>query len=129
MIIYGVAVLAACFMAGRIFGEYLGQLIGIDANVGGVGFSMILLILVTQWLRKVKGWNTQAEAGVLFWSNLYIPVIVVMSAIQNVKGALSSGMIAVLTGVIPTAICFMLVPLISRKRSTMIEPSEEQKTV
>lgn len=128
MIIYGVAVLAACFLAGKVVGEYLGQLIGIDANVGGVGFSMILLILITQWLRKVKGWNTQAEAGVLFWSNLYIPVIVAMSAIQNVKGALSSGMIAVLTGIIPTALCFMLVPWLSRKRNTMMEQDGEKRT-
>ncbi len=128
MIIYGVAVLAACFLAGKVVGEYLGQLIGIDANVGGVGFSMILLILVTQWLRKVKGWNTQAEAGVLFWSNLYIPVIVAMSAIQNVKGALSSGMIAVLTGIIPTALCFLLVPWLSRKRNAMIEQDGEKMT-
>lgn len=126
MIIYGVAVLAACFLAGKVVGEYLGQLIGIDANVGGVGFSMILLILVTQWLQKVKGWNTQAEAGVMFWSNLYIPVIVAMSAIQNVKGALSSGMIAVLTGIIPTAICFMLVPWLSRRRNTMMESDRKQ---
>jgi malonate transporter MadL subunit len=128
MIIYGVAVLAACFLAGKVIGEYLGQLIGIDANVGGVGFSMILLILTTQWLRKVKGWNTQAGAGVLFWSNLYIPVIVAMSAIQNVKGALSSGMIAVLTGIIPTALCFMLVPWLSRKRNTMTEQVGEKRT-
>lgn len=120
--------LAACFLAGKVVGEYLGQLIGIDANVGGVGFSMILLILITQWLRKVKGWNTQAEAGVLFWSNLYIPVIVAMSAIQNVKGALSSGMIAVLTGIIPTALCFMLVPWLSRKRNTMMEQDGEKRT-
>ena len=36
--IYGVAVLAACFVIGRMAGDLLGQWIGVDANVGGVGF-------------------------------------------------------------------------------------------
>jgi len=123
--IYGVAALAACFLVGKILGEYLGQWIGIDANVGGVGFSMILLIMVMQWLRKFKGWNQQADTGVLFWSNLYIPVIVAMSAVQNVKGALSSGAIAVLAGVVPTAVCFFLVPWLSRRTDANSDMKKE----
>ena len=114
MMIYGVAILAACFLAGKVIGEFLGKLLGIDANVGGVGFSMILLILVMQWMHKTNRLSAQLESGVLFWSNLYIPVIVAMSAVQNVKGALSSGMIAVLAGTIPTALCFFLIPWLSR---------------
>lgn len=122
--IYGVALLAACFLAGRMIGEWLGQLIGIEANVGGVGFSMILLILVTQWLHHQDRLRLQTETGILFWSNLYIPVIVAMSAIQNVNGAISSGMIAVLAGVIPTAVCFLLVPRLARmsQRKSEISP-------
>lgn len=112
--IHGVAILAACFLTGKLVGELLGHWIGIDANVGGVGFSMILLILAMQWLHRFRGKDEALEGGITFWSNLYIPVIVAMSAVQNVKGALSSGGIAVLTGIIPTALCFMLVPLISR---------------
>ncbi len=112
--IYGVALLAACFLAGRMIGEWLGQLIGIEANVGGVGFSMILLILVTQWLHHKDRLKLQTETGILFWSNLYIPVIVAMSAIQDVNGAISSGMIAVLAGIIPTAVCFLLVPRLAQ---------------
>lgn len=112
--IYGVAILAACFIVGKIAGELLGQWVGINANVGGVGFSMILLIFSMQWLQRVRGHDEQLESGVVFWSNLYIPVIVAMSAVQNVKGALSSGFVAILAGLIPTAICFLLVPLVSR---------------
>lgn len=112
--IYGVAILSACFLVGKIIGELLGQWVGIDANVGGVGFSMILLIFSMQWFHKVIGKNEHLEAGVVFWSNLYIPVIIAMSAVQNVKGAISTGFIAVMAGVIPTAICFFLVSLISR---------------
>lgn len=114
MMIYGVAILAACFLAGKVIGEFLGKLLGIDANVGGVGFSMILLILVMQWMHKTNRLSAQLESGVVFWSNLYIPVIVAMSAVQNVKGAMSSGMIAVLAGTIPTAFCFFLIPWLSR---------------
>ena len=112
--IYGVAILAVCFVTGNLLGEYLGQLIGIDANIGGVGFAMVLLIAVMQWMYKNKQLDVQIENGIVFWSNLYIPVIVAMSAIQNVKGALSSGVIAVLAGIIPTALCFLLVPWLSR---------------
>ena len=114
MMIYGVAILAACFLAGKVIGEFLGKLLGIDANVGGVGFSMILLILVMQWMHKTNRLSAQLESGVVFWSYLYIPVIVAMSAVQNVKGAMSSGMIAVLAGTIPTALCFFLIPWLSR---------------
>jgi malonate transporter MadL subunit len=112
--IYGVAILAACFLVGKIAGGLLGQCMGINANVGGVGFSMLLLIFSMQWLHRLRGRDEHLESGVVFWSNLYIPVIVAMSAVQNVKGALSSGHIAVLAGTIPTAICFLLVPLVSR---------------
>ena len=113
--IYGVAILAACFLAGQLMGETLGRFLHIDANVGGVGFAMLLLIVVNQWMHSRGRFNVEMEKGVMFWSNLYIPVIVAMSAIQNVKGALSSGMIAVLAGTIPTALCLLMVPVLSRK--------------
>ncbi len=130
MMIYGVAILAACFLMGKVLGEGLGQLIGIDANVGGVGFSMILLIAATQWMHNRRWLTEQFESGVVFWSNLYIPVIVAMSVIQNVKGALSSGVIAILTGIIPTALCFFLVPWLSnlsRANSKEVLQEKENK--
>ncbi len=112
--IYGVAVLAACFITGKIAGELLGQRIGINANVGGVGFSMALLILSMEWLHRIRGRDEQLESGIVFWSNLYIPVIVAMSACQNVSGAINGGTIALLAGTIPVALCFIMVPIISR---------------
>ena len=45
MLLRGVALLAACFVAGQILGETLGRFLGIQANVGGVGFAMLFLIL------------------------------------------------------------------------------------
>ena len=121
MMIYGVAILAGCFLVGQLIGEMLGRLLHIDANVGGVGFAMLLLILVNQWMQKKNLFTMEMEKGVMFWSNLYIPVIVAMSAIQNVKGALSSGMIAVLAGTIPTALCLLTIPLLSRKRNGSVK--------
>ena len=114
MLIYGVAVLAGCYIAGQITGEILGRLLHIDANVGGVGFAMLYLILVNQWMHKRNLFTPEMERGILFWSHLYIPVIVAMSAIQNVKAALSSGLIAVLAGVVPTVICFALIPVVAK---------------
>jgi malonate transporter MadL subunit len=55
MVIYGVALLALCLLAGLFTGELLGQLIGVEANVGGVGIAMLLLILVGDWLRSWPG--------------------------------------------------------------------------
>ena len=126
MLVYGVAVLAGCFIAGQIIGEALGRLLGINSNVGGVGFAMLLLILVNQWMHKRKLFTAEMDKGVLFWSNMYIPVIVAMSAIQNVNAAVSSGMIAVLAGIIPTVICFMLIPVITKMSKSKIVNADKK---
>ena len=114
MKIYGVAVLAVCFLLGQLTGELLGNLIGIDGNIGGVGFAMLLLILVSTLLTK-KGWlNDTSEKGIAFWSAMYLPVVIAMSASQNVKAALSGGWAAVIIGIIGTGISFLVIPLIAK---------------
>ncbi len=114
MLVYGVAVLAGCFIAGQLIGDLLGRLLNIDGNVGGVGFAMVLLILINQWMHKRKLFTTEMESGVNFWNKMYIPVIVAMSSIQNVKSAFSSGSVAIVAGIVPTVICFLAIPLISK---------------
>ncbi len=114
MLIRGVALLAGCFVIGQLTGETLGRWLHIDANVGGVGFAMILLILSQNWLEKRGLFSKEMEEGVMFWSKMYIPVIVAMSAIQNVRVALSSGMVALLVGIIPVIICLATMPFISK---------------
>ncbi len=52
MIIYGVALLAICTLAGVIMGDMLGALLGVKSNVGGVGIAMILLICARLWMQK-----------------------------------------------------------------------------
>lgn len=116
MTIYGVGILAACYLAGQLFGELLGRFIGIDANVGGVGFAMIFLILAYDKLMQKKLLPHATQQGIQFWSFMYIPVIVAMSATQNVYAALSSGFVAIAAGTIPTAAMFFLIPILTRIR-------------
>ena len=114
MTIYGVGILAACYLAGQLLGELLGRFIGIDANIGGVGFAMILLILANDKLMQKKLLPPATQQGILFWSFMYIPVIVAMSATQNVYAAFSGGFVAIAVGTIPTAAMFFLIPLLTR---------------
>ena len=114
MLIYGVAILAGCFLVGQFIGDSLGRLLNIDGNVGGVGFAMLLLILINQWMHRKKWLTAEMESGINFWNKMYIPVIVAMSSIQNVKSAFSSGSVAIVAGIVPTVICFLLIPMISR---------------
>ena len=114
MVIYGVAFLAGCMIAGLFLGEALGVLIGVEANVGGVGIAMIIMILLTDYLRKRGRLVPLTEQGVLFWSAIYIPVVVAMAAKQNVLGALKGGPAAILAGSGAVVVCFLLVPVLSK---------------
>jgi len=114
MKIYGVAILAGCYLAGKLLGELLGIALGIDGNVGGVGFAMALLVWVNTYRSRQAGMPPQTAEGILFWSAMYIPIVVAMSATQNVKAALTGGWVALSVGVLVTLLCFFLVPLLSR---------------
>jgi malonate transporter MadL subunit len=91
MIIYGVAILSACLLVGVFVGDLLGTLIGVQANVGGVGFAMLLLIFITDYLRRRGTFCEVSQMGIGFWSAMYIPIVVAMAAQQNVVAALSGG--------------------------------------
>jgi malonate transporter MadL subunit len=43
MIIYGVALLSGCLLVGMLTGEVLEVVLGVSANVGGVGIAILLL--------------------------------------------------------------------------------------
>ncbi|HCA5338463.1 malonate transporter subunit MadL [Acinetobacter baumannii] len=99
MIIYGTAILAICHLLGDYLGNTLGMVLGVKANVGGVAISMILLILSKELLAK-KGYLPQiTQFGVLYWSGMYIPIVVAMSAGQNVVAALSGGMLGLIVSI------------------------------
>jgi malonate transporter MadL subunit len=114
MAIYGTALLGICLLAGSILGKLLGYWIGVNANVGGVGIAMILLILVSDRLQQSGRLPKPTAQGVLFWSSIYIPIVVAMAASQNVVKAISGGPVAILAGVLAVAICFAMVPLVDR---------------
>jgi len=114
MIIYGVALLALCSLVGLAIGEALGFLLGVKANVGGVGFAMVLLISATAWLTKHGRFKPLSAAGIQFWSGMYIPIVVAMAAQQNVLGAIKGGPLAFLAGTIGVILSFALVPFIAR---------------
>lgn len=114
MKIYGVALLAFCFLLGKLIGNYLGVLIGLQSDVGGVGFAMLLLMVSYTYFKKKGIVKEMTSQGILFWSSMYLPIIVAMAATQNVKAAVSQGPIAVVIGVVVTITGFLLVPLISK---------------
>lgn len=114
MAIYGTAILSLCLIFGLFIGRSLGWILGTGSDVGGVGVAMLALILVTDRLRKSDSLKEATEAGIQFWSAMYVPIIVAMAAGLNVKAAISSGPAAILAGVVTVAASFSLVPLVSR---------------
>lgn len=114
MIIYGVALLGVCLLVGVFLGELLGLIIGVKANVGGVGISMLLLIFLSHWRPIKEKLADGAASGVLFWNAMYIPIVVAMAAKQNVVGALSGGWLAISAGVAAVVLSFALVPILSK---------------
>jgi malonate transporter MadL subunit len=114
MIIFGVAILSICFLSGVFFGDLLGHILGIDANVGGVGFAMIMLIVLVEYFKKKDKLNKQTQEGLAFWSGMYIPIVIAMSAQQNVVAALDGGFLAIIAGVAVVLISWAVVPLLSK---------------
>lgn len=114
MKIYGVAILAACFLAGQLIGAALGFWMDIPGNMGGVAFAMLFLIMLNEQIRKRGYFQTETEDGIMFWNAMYIPIVVAMSATQNVKAALSGGWVAIVVGLLATGLCLLLVPLVSK---------------
>lgn len=114
MIIYGVALLAVCTLAGVIVGDFLGVLLGVKSNVGGVGIAMILLICARLYMHRHGGMSKECEFGVGFWGAMYIPVVVAMAAQQNVVTALHGGPAALLAAVGAVLVCGLTIALISR---------------
>lgn len=117
MVIYGVAILAGCYLVGMFCGELIGTLMGIDSNVGGVGIAMLLLIIVVDKLHKNGKISKPAQSGLAFWNAMYIPIVIAMAASQNVLGALTGGPLAIIAGIAVVAVSWAVVPLLSGKKA------------
>jgi malonate transporter MadL subunit len=114
MIVYGVALLSFCMLVGVYVGDLLGELIGAQANVGGVGIAMLLLIVLSNLSKQEFRLSAPTEAGINFWNAMYIPIVVAMAAKQNVIAAVSSGWMAIIAGVAAVAVSFAMIPLLDR---------------
>lgn len=104
--IKGLAFLSVSFILGMWTGELLGSWLGIKANVGGVGFAMIFLIVSKEYFVQKGFWKNELEFGIEFWNKLYIPVVIAMAASLNVKSAISSGTLAIFAGIVPVLLAF-----------------------
>ncbi len=114
MPIYGSALLSVCLLIGITVGKLIGALLGVDADIGGVGVAMILLIFASDWLQHRQLLPLPTESGIRFWGHIYSPIVVAMAASQNVRGALDGGAVAILAGAVTVAACFALVPVLAR---------------
>lgn len=114
MVIFGVTLLAVCMLAGVFIGDLLGKLLGVDANIGGVGIAMLMLVLLVDYLMKKGKLSKPAQQGVSFWSAMYIPIVVAMAAQQNVVAAVKGGPMAILAGLAAVIVSFALIPSISK---------------
>ncbi len=127
MVIFGLAFLAICMFVGMFCGDVLGVITGVNSNVGGVGFAMLFLILLSDWMLKKGKMSEKAQSGIQFWSALYIPIVVAMTACQNVAAALSSGPLALVAGIGITLLMLALVPVLQKigKPSDPLPPIDQ----
>lgn len=115
MEIYGLGFVALCMFAGSFIGKSLGTVLGVKGDVGGVGFAMLLMVLITNHMEN-KGMklSKKTEHGILLLAALYIPIVVAMAASQDVVSAFAGGLMAILAGGVATIGSMFLVPLVSR---------------
>ncbi|MEO2195477.1 MAG: malonate transporter subunit MadL [bacterium] len=114
MVIYGVALLSFCMLVGVFVGDLLGEVMGVQANVGGVGIAMLLLLVLSNLGSREAALSPITEKGIGFWSAMYIPIVVAMAARQNVFSALSGGWMAIVAGVAAVTASFAVIPLLAR---------------
>lgn len=125
--IYGVALLAGCMFVGSLIGNLLGLLTGLNSDIGGVGFAMILLLLATNSKTVNRILPQNYTKGINFWKEMFIPVIIAMSASQNVVSALDGGVLALTLGVGVVVIMLLLIPVFNMfsKKETKDEANKE----
>ena len=99
---------------GTFAGDLLGQLMGVQANVGGVGIAMILLLVLPNLGSRDVALSPITEKGIGFWSAMYIPIVVAMAARQDVYSGLSGGWMAIIAGIAAVTASFALIPILAR---------------
>ena len=102
MVIYGVALLAGCVLAGLGLGGVLGWAIGVKANVGGVGAAMLLLIWLREKLLRSALLVPATEQGFSCWNAMTGAIIAISYFLADrlTRGRLQGAPIAILLGLL-----------------------------
>ena len=75
MEIFGLGIIGACMFIGSYIGRLLGTALGLDSDVGGVGFAMVLIVALCAYLeKKGTGLLKKTEGGIQFKVNGLSPV-------------------------------------------------------
>ena len=113
IMIYGVATLSACMLLGSLMGSVFGDLIGAGTEIGSVGFSILLLTLISN--SKLPFVQKPAFVqGVTFWKAMFIPAVIAMTATQDVIHMLSSSIVAIVAGVAAVSVSYLVLYALHR---------------
>ena len=113
IMIYGVATLSACMLLGSLVGSVFGDLIGAGTEIGSVGFSILLLTLISN--SKLPFVQKPAFVqGVTFWKAMFIPAVIAMTATQDVIHMLSSSIVAIVAGVAAVSVSYLVLYALHR---------------
>ena len=123
--IFSLVTLSLCMILGKYIGLLLGTLVGIDADVGGVGFAIILLVFVTNSSCFPFTQKKEFIDGVNFWKKMYMPVVVALAATQNVYRMLTSGMVAIVAGSAAVAVPFLILYLLHKRNQRRLQKENE----
>ena len=124
--IYSLVTLALCMLLGKYIGTLFGALVGIPADVGGVGFAILLLLFVGNYPKFTFTKNEDFIRAMDFWKKMYMPVVVAMAASQNVYRMLSSGMVAIVGGAAAVAFPFLLLYLLHKREERREKHAQSQ---
>ncbi|MHB7562641.1 malonate transporter subunit MadL [Klebsiella pneumoniae] len=82
--------------------------------------------MMISYQELVRTFPKPAEQGVGFWNAMYIPIVVAMSANQNVVAALKGGPVALIAGLGAVVIGFLLIKPLSKigSKSTMTRSAD-----
>ena len=124
--IYSLVTLALCMLLGKYIGTCFGTLVGIGADVGGVGFAILLLLFVNNCKHFPFAKKQDFVQGMNFWKKMYMPVVVAMAASQNVYRMLTSGMVAIVGGAAAVAFPFLLLYVLHKREERRERNAEHQ---
>ena len=124
--VYSFVTLALCMLLGKYIGTCFGTLVGINADVGGVGFAILLLLFVGNSRLFPFTKRQDFKDGMTFWKKMYIPVVVAMAASQNVYRMLTSGMVAIVGGAASVAFPILFLYIL-HKREERREKNAESR--